>query len=258
MLEKFFEQVAEEEIDLHAFTAEQMCERVDKIIEEYLAAVCPEEMQRTPRLLHLLTRLRRMARLVVGELCEELKQSRFTPVLFEAGLRDGRADDPGELPFTLPDGTRVSLYGRIDRVDAYTNGDKTYLRVIDYKSGDKTFSLDDVARGLNLQLLVYLFSLWKSKNPKFREKMAGKGELLPAGVLYVGAAVKDEACDAPATAEEVLSAAKKSVYHRGLLLDDRDVLRAMDSDMQGRFIPVKLKKSDGEYHKGSEKWFASL
>lgn len=257
VLEKFFDGLARDGLDIRDFTAEKMCERVDKIIEDYLAVICPDEMQRTPRLLHLVTRLRRVARLVVGELCEEMRQSDFTPVLFEAALEGDSAEDPGALPFCLPDGTRVSLYGRIDRVDAYEKDGKTYLRVIDYKSGDKKFSLEDVSRGLNLQLLVYLFSLWKSENPKFREKMARGGDLLPAGVLYVGAGLKDELLDAPTPPEEVLASVRKAVYHRGLLLDDPAVLRAMDRDMNGRFIPVALNK-DGSYAKRSLPWLASL
>lgn len=257
VLERFFGNLAKEGLDVRDFTSEKLCERVDKIIEEYIAAICPAEMQRTPRLLYLITRLRRVARLVVEELCEEMRQSDFTPVLFEAALAGDSDEDPGALPFRLPDGTRVSLYGRIDRVDSYTRDGKTYLRVIDYKSGDKKFSLEDVSRGLNLQLLVYLFSLWKSENPKFREKMAKSGELLPAGVLYVGAGLQDKLLDVPTPPDEVLAGVKKAVYHRGLLLDDLAVLRAMDRDMKGRFIPVRL-TGEEKYYKGDEKSLASL
>lgn len=258
VLEKFFAALAEEGIAVGELTPADLCTRVDTIIEDYIALICPADMQRTPRLMHLVTRLRRAARLVVAELYDELRESKFAPVLFESALDGDSPDDPGGLPFTLEDGTPVSLYGRIDRVDAYRQDGKTYLRVIDYKSGDKKFSLEDVSRGLNLQLLVYLFSLWKSKNPRFVEKMAGKdGEILPAGVLYVGAGLKDETRDAPCPSEEVIASVRKSVYHRGLLLDEESILRAMDPDLSGRFLPVSLNK-DGSYSKRSLDSLASL
>lgn len=256
VLEKFFGGLADG-VNVQDLTAEEVCARVDGIIEEYIAVICPAEIQRTPRLLHLFDRLRRMARLVSLELCEEMKQSKFTPVLFESKLEGSTAENPGTLPFCLSDGTRVSLYGRIDRVDSYEKDGKTYLRVIDYKSGDKKFSLEDISRGLNLQLLIYLFSLWKSENPKFCAKIAKGGEILPAGALYVGAALKDDMLDSPIPADEVLAKVRKSVYHRGLLLEDPEILRAMDRDMKGRFIPVSLKK-DGGYSQYSLPSLASL
>ena len=250
VLERFFGQLAKEDRAVRDIATDELYARVDTIIEDYLNKICPAEAQRTPRLLHLISRLRRSARAVVEELAEELVQSEFTPALFELSLAGEGEEDPGGLPFTLPDGTRVSLYGRIDRVDTWRDGDRTYLRVVDYKSGKKVFSLEDISRGLNLQLLVYLFSLWKSKNPKFVEKLAGKdGELLPAAMLYVGASVKRKTYDTVLPEGEIMSSARRTVFRSGLFLEDERVLRAQDRELAGRFIPIKATK-DG-YHKYS-------
>ena len=56
----------------------------------------------------------------------------------------------------LSDGTRVSVRGRIDRIDRYDSGDGEYLRVIDYKSGTKTLDPARIHMGMQLQLLLYL------------------------------------------------------------------------------------------------------
>ena len=48
------------------------------------------------------------------------------------------------------------MTGRIDRVDAAETPDGPRFRVVDYKTGNvRTFSAEDVAAGLRLQLAVY-------------------------------------------------------------------------------------------------------
>ncbi len=259
VLERYFATLQEEGKPITGLPEDEVTALVDEILETYIRSICPSGMQRMPRLAHLLATLRRSALLVISELEGEFAQSDFVPTFFELGLEDARADAPGAIPFTLPGGTRVSLYGRIDRVDTYRRGDKTYLRVIDYKSGDKDFSLEDIERGLNTQLLVYLMSLWKSQNPAFHARVTGTkdGEILPAGVLYTAARAKDLTYDSPAEAENAAADARRGVTRRGLLLDDRDVLNAMDKGITGRYIPVRIKQ-DGEYRAGCERSLASL
>ena len=55
---------------------------------------------------------------------------------------------------------------------------KTYLRVIDYKSGGKDFVLSDVLSGLNMQMLIYLFASGENGEEKY-------GDVFPSGVLYM-------------------------------------------------------------------------
>lgn len=257
VLERVFSSLSCGKTDWHALPMEQMRERTARILDEYITKVCPASQQRTPRLLHQISQLRRAADLLVGELCEEFSQSEFTPALFELDLASPDPEAPGAPTFLLPDGTPVRLYGRIDRVDTWQNEGRTYLRVIDYKSGETKFSLDDIARGLHLQLLVYLFALWHPENPAFRERIAGTGEILPAGVLYTGARVPEKLYDAPQTSETVLADAHRSVYRSGLLLADETVLRAMDRDLSGRYLPVRL-RADGSFYKASEKSLSTL
>ncbi|MCL2313003.1 MAG: PD-(D/E)XK nuclease family protein, partial [Firmicutes bacterium] len=68
----------------------------------------------------------------------------------------------------------VILEGKIDRIDVFK--DKNYfLRVIDYKSGNKKFNLVEIMNGINIQLIVYLIVL------KFNEKYK---KFKPTGALY--------------------------------------------------------------------------
>jgi ATP-dependent helicase/nuclease subunit B len=258
ILERFFSVLAARGVTVAALTEEERTALIEEVIGAYIRRVCPNEGLRTPRLLHLFSRLRRAVALVIDELCCELAESDFVPRFFELDLTHGE-EAPGAIDYRLPNGTPIRISGAVDRVDTWKKGNKTYIRVIDYKSGSKDFSLEKIERGLDTQLLIYLFSLWKSESPAFRRLLCEEGgEVLPAGVLYTHAGVKDAVYDDPrAAAERAVEDAHRSVRRSGLLLDDKEVLAAMDKSGKGRYIPVRF-RNDGEVDRRSEKSLASL
>lgn len=124
---------------------------------------------------------------------------------------------------------------------------RVYLRVVDYKTGSKEFDRADIDIGFNLQLLLYLFTLCRSHSPALRARLglAADTALLPAGMLYCTALSPDFSADASATAEEILARADKQLSRKGIVLDDEDVLRAMDSELAGKYIPCRQLKKGG-------------
>ncbi len=164
---------------------------------------------------------------------KEQKQSGFHPAAFELAVGGGENSVP---PLTLrtPDGHTVRVCGKIDRVDVMESADKTacYLRVIDYKTGAKGFKLEEVYCGLNTQMLLYLFTLCAAM-----EENAPDGKKpVAAGVLYLIA-------DPPPQTTDREEAALPVVYQvDGLVLDDEAVLRGMDRDKTGQFLPVQFNK----------------
>lgn len=99
---------------------------------------------------------------------DQLRLGSFMPEATELELKD--------FSLELPDGRTVELSGIIDRIDTYTddNGEK-YCRIIDYKTGGKKLSREDVEKGLQLQLPLYMKALC--------EKDAGSH---PGGLYYSG------------------------------------------------------------------------
>ncbi len=226
--------------------------RIGEITEAYLATLFPEGAEIPARIRHRFLRLSRLVIRLAAELAEELETCDFSPILFE--YEPSATDEREAAPpvFTLEDGTRVTVYGKIDRVDICRKNGNAYLRVIDYKTGEKIFSLENIARGRDLQLLLYLFALWKCDRPRFLERL-GVGEggrVIPAGVLYLNLSL--------ATPQLLPNETEGGRCMRsGLLLSDEDSLQAMDPRREGRFIPVKLKK-DGTVSKASLKSLATL
>ena len=69
----------------------------------------------------------------------------------------------------------VSLSGKVDRVDGYIKNGRLYLRVMDYKSGKKSFSLSDIWYGLNMQLIIYLYALQQEGLGRYRRCVSETG-----------------------------------------------------------------------------------
>ena len=122
--------------------------------------------------------------------------------------------------------------------------------MVDYKTGNKEFRLEEVFYGLNMQMLIYLFALCDDPKKPF-------GEVEPAGILYMPGNVSAVKLSPEAGPEQVREKVAKSLRMSGVVLDDDSVLRAMEQDLEGRFIPVKQKKdsslfSDSKVKSGEE------
>ena len=247
-----------------------------ELVAGYIRDVCPKEAAGKPRLLHLFRRLLRSVVLSYASFTREARQSHFRAVLCEVpiGIKAGVIMKTVALSLTplkppLEGGGVAKLRGIADRIDAYKAGDGTvWVRVVDYKTGSKKFNPEDLKLGLSLQLPIYLYSIINTKNPALLsllgvdENRASGGadskseaaeKVKPAGFLYIGTAPADiQASDDNAEAGETISA---PMARSGLLVMNEEILRAMDSDLKGRFIPVKLKQ-DGTPYAQSQRFLA--
>lgn len=207
--------------------------------EKYLGELGEDALSSSARTRIKIDRLCRAAMPVVDGLCEEFKQSAFEPRFFELALsnRDSATPDPVRLSANSGD---ISIYGIIDRVDAYKKGKDVYLRVIDYKTGHKEFSPEDMDEGANLQMFLYLKALVESDNHGFRAALGVEedGRLIPAGVIYVKTSVRDVRVDLPD--DGIADEAVKSAQGReGMILDDPDAIDAMTL----KYTPVYSKRT---------------
>lgn len=108
---------------------------------------------------YLVTRMARGAGSLLRFVQQELAVSPFAPTAFELEIGEGEGKVP-PMTQTTADGRTVKLIGKIDRVDTYTDEDgDTWLRVVDYKTGTKKFTLTQVLSGQDCQMLLYLFTL---------------------------------------------------------------------------------------------------
>lgn len=204
----------------------------DKYVAQYVHDTLNDFRERSPRFVYLFRRLISNVRAVVGDMAAELAKSDFVPLDFE--LDFGNRDlFP---PVCIGEGEdALVLTGVADRVDGWIHDGKLYLRVVDYKTGKKSFSLSDVWYGLGLQMLLYLFALERNGEKLYEH------EIVPAGVLYVPARDVLVSAKAELGAEAILAEKAKARRRSGLLLADEGILRAMERGETPQYIPVSFK-----------------
>lgn len=214
-------------------------------VERYVAERLGGLEGQSPRFQYLFRRLLRSVQAVVDNVAEELLHSRFKPISFELGFGKGKRDD-NELPLPPVEltcsGVTISITGFVDRVDGWVDGGRLHLRVVDYKTGRKTFDLTEVWNGLGLQMLLYLFTLEEKGQALYGLPVEGDGVLyLPAreAIIQGSRSMSDE---------ELRKKIDGELVRSGLVVDDPQVLEAMEARGEGgyRFLPLRVSKSTGE------------
>ena len=225
---------------------EEMRAAASRIIGDYMDALGQAtggDLSSDGRLTYLFRRLERHVLVFLHAISEEMAQSAFRPAAFEMPIgHPGReTQKPGADPIVIrtPNGADVTLDGIADRVDVWQDGGREYLRIVDYKTGSKSFSLERVARGLDVQALLYLFAVWKNGLPEEKNRRGSEAERIPAGAVYFTVKPQPPSADHLLTAEEARALAEEKIERTGVWLNDEAVLRAMDRDLSGRFVPVK-------------------
>ncbi|MFT9078106.1 PD-(D/E)XK nuclease family protein [Ethanoligenens sp.] len=212
---------------------------IDRLLAAFADGYLGGLENKPERFKYLFLRLRGTVLVLVERLAAEFAQSQFVPVDFELPIGTDGGVPPSVLP--LPDGGAIAVEGKVDRVDILKRGSRAYLRVVDYKTGSQNFQFADVLYGLNLQMFIYLFTLCDHAGARYDVQ-----ELLPAGVLYFPAKRPDVEALHGAAREEITKAADSKLKMNGMVTDEPEVIRGMEREARGLFIPAQLKQGTGE------------
>ncbi|MFI3175262.1 MAG: helicase-exonuclease AddAB subunit AddB [Bacillota bacterium] len=190
---------------------------------------------------YLIERLKRIATTATKTLVQHLQQGDFVPKGYEVGFGMNEALPPIHLP--LSDGGELVLSGKIDRVDVlYRNGKEEYLKIIDYKSGKKQFSFQDIYYGLQLQLLVYMDAYLQAVKTEFPD-------LKPSAAFYFRITDPRLSVGSELSDQEIESQLFEKMKVSGLVLENQDVIEHLDhiflNGLEGQtssIIPVGFTK----------------
>lgn len=189
------------------------------VLQEILAGVNPH-MFELPRIKAMFMRLCRAAQQAAFAIKRHLEKGSFIPLGYEISFDEDGTFKPTKI--TLANNSTVILRGRIDRADEVVvhNSDGSsgkFVRIVDYKSSDKTVSLSNVYHGLQLQLFVYLSNLCDNGYS-------------PAGILYCN--LKDPILKVSSrdSEDDIRTSRESERRMSGIVLDDEEMYTHMGGD----------------------------
>lgn len=229
ILENFFAELKKSGEGAGSISPERRIELTRRAAEMYIRELGDELDTSSVRTRIKIDRLCRAALPVVEGLCDEFASSEFTPKFFELAISEGNESAPDPIRFTTKEGNGVVIGGIIDRVDTYEKDGDVYVRVVDYKTGKKVFTPEDIKEGKNLQMFLYLHSLVSCKKQGFLDSLGvgENGRAIPSGVIYVKTFIGDKTVELPSD-DLAVTAVKKAQKRLGMILDDPYIIKAMD------------------------------
>ena len=242
------------DVDQPILSDDEIIRKTDETVDAYIKSICPQEMLESKRLSHLYARLRTLSLLIIRNTVKEFSSSEFRPIFFEFNIQE----NVSPLIFKLDDGTSLFFRGTIDRVDIYRKDDDVYIRIVDYKTGDKVFNIEDIEHGVNLQMLIYIFAICRSHSSEFKRSIGIENDKnpLPAGVIYFSTPPSFVEADDYEARDTILKKSEDGLHRSGLLLNDEEILHAMNSSLDAGFIPkgkstilTSLEEFDALYEK---------
>ena len=237
VIDRFFKKVD----NIKTISEEEMKKALDEIIEDELSLPKNYIFTATAKFRTLVIRLKKVIYLSMKYIIQSLKYSEFD--VLQTELEFGNNSYP-PIEMTLDNGKKISITGKIDRIDIAKTPNGKYIRIIDYKSSSKDIELNKVIAGLQLQLLTYVDAIVQKENVE------------PAGALYFTLLEpKLAGASKNMTKEEIEEIIKKNYKMNGLVLADVNVIKMMDTTLESGksdIIPVSLNDSGEINYKNSK------
>lgn len=222
-LENFSKKVAESQYDWHTMEDEMRESLIQECVEEVIHDYGNTILHSSARNEYMIARVQRIMSRTVWALQEQIRRSDFVPEKFEVSFRV--EEDLKSINVDLSEDEKMKIRGRIDRLDTYDDGEKVYVKVIDYKSGSTSFDLVAVYYGLQLQLVLYMNAAIDLM------KRRGK-EAEPAGIFYYNVKDPVENWKENETEEELRERILKDLKLNGLVKQDPKVIGYLDNGLK--------------------------
>lgn len=241
VLENFAGKLAESNLTWWDFTEDFAAKAVKESVEAYAAIYGETVLYSSARNEYAITRMSRILTRTVLTLQKHLKQGSFQPDDYELSFRF--AEDLDSIHVDLSEDEKMHLQGRIDRIDVAEDAEHVYVKVIDYKSGNRKFDLAALYYGLQLQLVVYMNAAMEMESRKHPDK-----EIVPAALLYYH--IDDPTIETPVelTDEQINEQILAKLRMNGVVNSDPEVVERLDRYMQDKSVVIPVeKKKDGSF-----------
>ena len=177
VLDRFTKRVVADKTNFATITDDALI----KILDEETERICGEDSfiskfaAHSPHNAFMISTAREYLRDCVVDMSQMIRAGAFRPAMSEISFGKSKSggDSIGELTLTLPDSRRLTLNGRIDRLDIAEIEGRKVAVVFDYKKRfQNSFSWAEFYYGLDIQLAVYMLAV-RSVGGKFADDIAG-------------------------------------------------------------------------------------
>jgi len=246
VLELFSNKLQEKNYTWMDFPKEEGQAMVAQALEDFCVSYSDALLFDNAENRYILKRMERILNRAVDTISYQLKKGKFAPAEFE--MKFSVLKNLNEFDVSLDKKEKLKLTGKIDRIDTWETEDKVYVKVVDYKSGNRDFNLLSFYYGTQLQLVVYLGAAKKMLEAKYPDK-----EICEAAMLYYHVADPVVEGEEHITDEAINKKVLESLRTKGIVNADEIVIQALDTsgDKKSDCIPVE-KKASGEFKAGSK------
>ena len=240
ILDQFTNKIRKENILWGDLTKDRCAEIVNELVNSKLKNETNSILNSNKKYQYFSERFKKTITKSVTVISEQMRKGEFDIFKSEFDFGDFKDSDPIKLE--LPSKETVYLKGRVDRIDKVDLNGETYIRIVDYKSGSKSFDLNELYYGIQIQLLVYLDAILKNSEQIL------KTQCMPGGILYFKIDNPIIKSKKALTEEEIQVEVLKKLKMDGLLLKNVELVKSMDRDMEtySLIIPAAFKK-DGDF-----------
>ena len=215
-LERYGRKLEAEGLDWDSVDEERQEALVEASVEESIVDYHNSVLYGTARNASLIPRMKRLLKRTVWAMGRQLARGSFRP-----------------------EGSEVSFgSGKIDRIDTCEDEDKVYVKILDYKTGSRTFDMAAFYHGLQMQLTVYMGEALKLEEKRHPGKKA-----VPAGIFYYR--MKDPLVEKKPDERQLEEAILRELKLDGIVNGEEAVIQRLDREFTGSsaVIPVTRTKS---------------
>ncbi len=198
---------------------------IDNLLNNYVIQKLGGFEDKSKLFYYQLKNIKKTLTFLIYYFIEESRQSKFKILETELEIP--------ELKLDILDKKSVSIIGKIDRIDIMSLNNQNYFRIIDYKTSSKDFKLSNILYGINMQMLIYLLSIFKNNK-----------NLIPAGILYFKALRPILDLKTGSTSQKLEPELKKFLKMDGLIVENKDIILGMEPESQGKYIPILVKNDE--------------
>lgn len=242
VIEIFSKNMKRDSITWHEVDELYISIRASKIVDEMVAKIPGYILESSPKYRFLSERLKKLVSASIKIIAMQIKAGNFESEDYEAAFGRERKYPP--IKVGTDRGETLELIGKIDRIDSCVDEDnRKYIRIVDYKWGDRDINLNEVYHGLQLQLIVYMNAILEGQKYSNDKVLISPD---PAGMLYSRLNNPIIKTEEPISDDELEKKIFESFKMKGLLISDPKILINMDRNLlingKSSVIRAEIKK----------------